>query len=272
MSEFSIFGATGYIATELQKSCDSKFYPIPRESRLALSNDSIYFISTVDNYNVFEDIFKDVNVNLLILLETLKNLKAGQTINFISSWFVYGECDLPATESSVCDPKGFYSITKRTAEQLLISYCETFKINYRILRLCNVYGNVDQKASKKKNALHFLATKIKNNEEIGLYYNGQFYRDYMHVKDVAKAIELVCKSGELNTIYNVGSGEKILFKEVIDLIVKETESTSIIKEMNVPDFHRTIQVKNFYFNTVKLKKLGFKQAISLKEGIKSICH
>ena len=38
-------------------------------------------------------------------------------------------------ENALCDPKGFYSITKRTAEQLLISYCETFNIKYRIVRI-----------------------------------------------------------------------------------------------------------------------------------------
>lgn len=272
MSEFSIFGASGYIASELQRIGVSKFLPMSRESRQPLSKESIYFISTVDNYNVFDDLLKDVETNLVILLQTLKNIKPGDTFNFISSWFVYGDTDLPVKEDSLCNPKGFYSITKRTAEQLLISYCETFNIRYRILRLGNVYGNIDPKASKKKNALHFLADKLKNNEEIGLYHNGQFYRDYMHVSDVAKAIELVCTEGKENSIYNIGSGEKILFKDIIDQIIRETNSKSVVKEMAVPEFHQKIQVKDFYFNTNKLKELGFKPSISIEQGIKSLCH
>ena len=69
--------------------------------------------------------------------------------NFISSWFVYGDTKLPAKESYQCKPKGFYSITKSTAEQLLISFCNTFKKKYRILRICNVYGLNDKNVSKK---------------------------------------------------------------------------------------------------------------------------
>ena len=62
--------------------------------------------------------------------------------------FVYGQTQMPATEESICNPTGFYSITKRAAEQLIISYCETYGIKYRILRLCNVYGIGDTKFSK----------------------------------------------------------------------------------------------------------------------------
>ena len=106
------------------------------------TNEILYLISTIDNYNVLENPTIDIEVNLVYLMEVLdaskKKYGSDFTINFISSWFVYGSCDLPAKESMVCSPKGFYSITKKAAEDLLISYCETFGIKYRILRLCNV--------------------------------------------------------------------------------------------------------------------------------------
>ena len=273
MSGISVFGSTGFIGSEFCRVTKKELHPIPREERSPISNESVYFISTTDNYNVFEDLHKDIDTNLTVLMDVIKNLKPGEsTFNFISSWFVYGDASLPATEESYCDPKGFYSITKRAAEQLLISYCQTFGINYRILRLCNVYGAGDRGASKKKNALQFLIDRFKNNEEISLYHNGEFYRDYMHVHDVAKAIDLVIDQGELNTIYNIGSGEKTLFKDLINNIVDETGSKSKITPIDPPIFHQTIQVKDFYFKTDKLKSLGFEQTIGLKEGIKTLCQ
>jgi len=273
MSGISVFGGTGFVGSEFCRVTKKEISLIPRESRKAQTRDSIFFISTTDNYNVFEDLHKDIDTNLKVLMDVLKNLKPGEsTFNFISSWFVYGDADLPATEDSICDPKGFYSITKRAAEQLLISYCQTFGINYRILRLCNVYGAGDKGASKKKNALQFLIDRFKNNEEINLYHNGEFYRDYMHVHDVSRAIDLVIGKGDLNTVYNIGSGERVLFKDLIDNIVTETSSESVITPIEPPIFHQTIQVKDFYFKTDKLKSLGFEQTISLNEGIKSLCQ
>lgn len=273
MSGISVFGSTGFVGREFCSVTSKEVFAIPREDRKPQSKESVYFISTTDNYNVFEDLQKDINTNLTVLMDVIKNLKPGEsTFNFISSWFVYGDTDLPATEESYCDPKGFYSITKRAAEQLLISYCQTFGINYRILRLCNVYGAGDTGASKKKNALQFLINRFKNNEGIDLYHNGEFYRDYMHVHDVARAIDLVIDQGEVNQIYNIGSGNKVLFKDLINIIVKETGSQSTITPIEPPKFHQTIQVKDFYFNTDKLKALGFKQTIQLEEGLRRLCQ
>ena len=104
----------------------------------------MYFISTVDNYNVHNNITLDVETNLKVLCEVLDFCRDTNIVfNFISSWFVYGETELPAKEEYYCRPTGFYSITKKAAEDLLISFCRTYGVKYRILRLCNVMGNGD---------------------------------------------------------------------------------------------------------------------------------
>lgn len=270
--EVSVFGGTGFVGSYFTEVSSRSCKLIERDSREPKSKDILYLISTTHNYHVFEDVHKDIDTNLSILVDVLKNLKPGEsTFNFISSWFVYGDNNLPVDESSCCHPKGFYSITKKAAEELVASYCETFGIDYRILRLCNVYGRGDRGASKKKNALQFLIDKLKNHEPIDLYHSGEFFRDYMHVKDVARAIDLVINKGELNAIYNIGSGEKVLFKDVIDIVLKETSSKSQITSIEPPKFHQVVQVKDFYMKTEKLKALGFKPAISIEEGIKELC-
>ncbi len=155
------------------------------------SNEVLYFISTIDNYNVFTNPYIDIETNLTTLIKTLESCKDKDvTFNFISSWFVYGNVDLPAKESAYCDPKGFYSITKRTAEQLLISYCETFNIKYRILRLANVLGESDHKVSKKKNALQYMINELKAGNTVSLYDGGEAYRDYIYVDDALKEASL----------------------------------------------------------------------------------
>lgn len=271
--EVSVFGGTGFVGKHFCNQTNHKINLIPRDLRTPQNDSILYLISTTHNYHVFDDVHKDIDTNLTILVDVLKNLMPGKSIfNFVSSWFVYGDNILPVDENSYCRPKGFYSITKKAAEELIISYCETFGINYRILRLCNVYGEGDVTASKKKNALQYLIEKFKVNEPVELYHNGNFYRDYMHVEDVSRAIDLVISKGNLNEIYNIGSGEKILFKEVIDLVQKFTNSKSEIKSIEPPKFHQVVQVKDFYMKTEKLNSLGFKKQINLEEGIRKLCQ
>jgi len=268
----SVFGSSGFVGSNYCNKFPHKVITIDRESRLPKSNTILYFISTVDNYNVFDNITLDVETNLKVFCEVLENCKKEDIVfNFISSWFVYGNVQLPANETSICDPKGFYSITKRAAEQLLISFCETYGVKYRILRLCNVYGKGDQKVSKKKNAIQYMINLLKKNETVSLYENGEPIRDLMYIDDVCDAINLVLEKGELNQIYNIGSGKPTRIKEVIEISKQILNSKSDIQSIETPHFHKIVQSKNFWMETSKLKSLGFKQKVSLQDGLQILC-
>jgi nucleoside-diphosphate-sugar epimerase len=222
------------------------------------TNNILYTISTTDNYHVRTNPYIDIETNLTTLIRVLENCRGKDIVlNFVSSWFVYGQTDSPFTEDSYCNPKGFYSITKRTAEQLLISYCETFNIKYRILRLANVVGPGDKGVSKKKNALTYLIREIVKNNNIDLYDDGMFYRDYIHVTDVCKAINLIMEKGDVNAIYNIGNGEAILFRDAIDYVLDKTKSTSNVNSIPQAEFHRQVQVKSMSMSNQKLKDLGY---------------
>ena len=172
-NKISVYGGTGFVGGNFCKLFERDVIAIPREQRTPESEQILYLISTIHNYNVFDNPHLDVDTNLRVLIETLEECKGRDVVfNFVSSWFVYGQTDeLPATEDTNCNPKGFYSITKRAAEQMLISYCETFNIKYRIFRLCNVYGVNATKVSIKRNALQYLAGEVVNNRDINLYNN-----------------------------------------------------------------------------------------------------
>lgn len=153
---FSVYGSWGFIGSEICKDLDlmhnepNKYdfkYKFPADYP-----DIVYCISTVHNYHVVDnDPYTDIATNLNHLMSVLQanRLKYGNdfTITYVSSWFVYGDVPLPAKEDAHCDPKGFYSITKRSSEQLLISYCETFGIKWKIVRLANVLGLGEKKLS-----------------------------------------------------------------------------------------------------------------------------
>ena len=268
----SVYGGTGFIGGSFCNLFPDDIIKIPRNSRKPKSKNILYFISTTTNYNVFEDLHIDINTNLNVLMEVLQHCKEEDIVfNFISSGFVYGLDIINAREEDIPDPRGFYSITKRTAEQLIISFCETFKCKYRILRLANVYGT-DKTLSGKKNVLGFLINKLKNDEDICLYDNGLVLRDYMHVDDVSRAVKCVIDTGSLNQIYNIATGHPRYFCDIIKLAFdKLTDCKSKILSADTPEFYSKTQAKNFSLNVEKLNKLNFKSTISLNIGIEKLC-
>lgn len=246
---------------------------IGRDDRRPESDEILYLISTTSNYNVLESTTLDVDTNLRVFMEVLSECRRkGVVINYVSTGFVYGNDIIDAAESDACNPRGFYSITKRAAEQLLISFCETFGVNYRIMRLANVYGTEDVKGSKKKNALGHLIDMLKKDRDISLYEGGNVLRDYLHVNDVCAAIRLIMEKGELDSIYNIASGKPMKFYDIIATAKEYLGSSSRVESVEAPEFYRLAQARNFSLNVDKLKALGFRENISINEGIKILCH
>ena len=286
MGELNIFGGYGFVGSQFCNTTKNGYIKNYRENIGVYSPDVVYFISTVDNYNVHVSPTLDIETNLITLMKVLdsyrfyiENNKKNGVFNFISSWFVYGqdsgfgEGSRGIPETDPCDPKGFYSITKRCAEQLLMSYCETFNLNYRILRLANVLGKEDKKVSAKKNALQYLLGELAANRPVDLYDSGYFYRDYIDVRDCARAIDLVVNQGELNSIYNIGNGKGIIFRDIIRYARDAMDSGSEIRTIDQKEFHKKVQSsRSFFMDNSKLKSLGYRQEYTINETIDSIMH
>jgi len=272
----NLFGGSGFVGTSFRDKyeclANDRNDLVPQLASGV--TDVLYLISTIDNYNIKTNPYVDIDTNLTTLVRVLENFrqlnKPKVVFNFASSWFVYGDADLPARESSHCDPKGFYSITKRAAEQLLISYCETYNLKYRILRFANVLGPGDMKVSKKKNALTYLIDRIRHDEDINLYDNGDFYRDYIHVSDLCYAVRTVMQRGAANEIYNIGNGKAILFKEIIEYAMKQSDSKSKINFIEQPDFHKLVQVKSMYMDNSKIRSLGYSPIFAINNIVNQL--
>lgn len=278
-NRISVYGGYGFVGGEFCRQFKDEVIRIDKHEVVPKTNKILYFISTTDNYNVFDSVTLDIETNLIHLVEVLdachKMFGNKFEFTFISSWFVFGKQphevskESPLTEESFCNPTGFYSITKRASEQLLISYCETFKIKYRILRLANVLGAKDSKVSKKKNALQFLLDKIVHNEDIELYDGGNFYRDYIDVRDCARAIKIAMEKD--TPIVNISNGESVRFRDLIDFSVKHAKSQSNVWEkLDKPEFHTVVQSKDVFLSNQKLKEMGYSPEFTIWDTLENI--
>lgn len=278
MSIVSLFGK-GFIGSHFVKQFPSDVFVEERDSRVSEFPDILYMISTVHNYHVLEEgfgIFEDLSTNLIhfmeVLSESRKRHGSELVFNLISTWFVFGNNpDIPAKEDSPCNPKGFYSITARAREQLLISYCETFKIKYKIMRLGNVIGPGDEKASLKKNALQYFCKELANGRPITRYKRASV-RDYIDVRDCVRAIRLVMDKGEPNQIYNIANGRGLNVKDLIDHAWVTSGFKSKISEIDVPDFHKTVQTPVIYMDNSKIRALGYIQEHDIENTVAELVH
>lgn len=269
----SVFGGKGFVGSEFARQ-NSNVFIQNRDDYDPKHPVILNLISTVHNYHVFDNPHLDIETNLNVLINILENArkKFGDDLefNFISSWFVYGKSILPAKEGYVCNSKGFYSITKKCAEDLLESYCSTFNLKYRIMRLPNVLGVGDSKVGKKKNATQYLMNQILDGEEFVLYYDGEFYRDYIDVRDCAKAIKLVMDRGNFGEVYNISNGVPVRFMDILKLTSEYSEMPLHYKPPENVDFHNKIQVKDFYLDNTKLKFLGYTPEHTIEDTVQWI--
>jgi nucleoside-diphosphate-sugar epimerase len=239
-----------------------------REDYNVYSEDVLYGISTLHNFHVFSDPYLDINTNLTTLVKVLENWKRCQDrtgikgcFNFLSSWSVYGSGhEPPVPETADCRPTGFYISTKFCAENLLKSFCIAHGLKYRILRMANILGP-DPKVSKQKNQLQYNFNLLAQNKDVELFGDGLFFRDFLHVEDAARAIELVMVRGNENEIYNIGNGNlknRIMFYgTILQYAANLLHSKGTIIYKPPTEFQSKVPVASFYMDVSKLHALGF---------------
>ena len=219
--------------------------------------------------SVEESIKKPLLYHQVNVTGTLKLLKTAainkvKHIIFASSAAVYGEpIELPIKESHPLNPLSPYAATKIAAENYLKTYNHIHGITTTILRIFNAYGprqTISQYAG--------VITKFINNALTGkpliIYGDGTQTRDFIYVKDVAKAFIAAFEAKRSGT-YNIATGKPTTINQLAQLIKQLTKSPSSI----IHTKPRKGDIKHSHADTTKAQQeLEFKAKTSLKEGLK----
>ena len=128
----------------------------------------------------------------------------GIRFHQISTDEVYGSLPLGEgerfTESSPLTPSSPYSSSKAAADLLALSYYKTYGLPVTVSRCSNNYG-------ERQHAEKLIPTIIRaalRNAPIPIYGRGENVRDWLHVDDHVKAIDLILSRGRTGEIYNIG--------------------------------------------------------------------
>jgi len=227
--------------------------------------------STVDNYNIHEEPFKDVDVNCtgtISLLEACRKHNPRVRIVYTSTFFVNGNLEnLPATPESPCNPQGIYPATKLAAEHFCKIYNQVFNMNSVIARFTNVFGPKEERENKKKAAFNYLMNLAIQDKDIPIYSEGDFVRDYIYVKDAVSGLLKLAEKGEKGETYYVGRGEGVKFRDLMQIVLEEAGSGKL-KFIDPPEFHNRVGIADYYCDNAPLKSLGWEPKMSLRQGIK----
>ena len=213
------------------------------------------------------ELFVQTNVNGTVILMDLCLKYNVEKFHQVSTDEVYGDLQLKQndafTEESILSPNNPYSISKATADMLVLNYHKIHSLPITISRCSNNYGPFQN----TEKLIPLMVTKILKNEKLPVHGDGTNIRDWIHVQDHCSAIDMIVHDGKIGEIYNVCSNNKLKNIEVISTIV---DNMKYNKENIVFVKDRKTNDKKYSMNCNKIKnEIGWSPMIKFQDGLLS---
>jgi UDP-glucose 4-epimerase len=207
----------------------------------------------------------DAQVNVLGMINLLEcAVKFGtQKVVYASSGATYGDVEkMPVDEFTSQNPLSPYGITKLAGEHYLHYWNDMYSLDYTSLRFGNVYGP-RQDPTGEAGVIAIFARAILLGEKVRIDWDGEQQKDYVYVRDVARANLLALTQGSRQAYcIATGSGTSVndLYRNLVSIVGHEVETYSAPKRPG--DIYLT------YFDVKKAAKdLGWTPQTSLEEGL-----
>ena len=200
-----------------------------------------------------------------LLLEAAR--KAGlQRFHHISTCEVYGDLPLDSdetfSEQSPYRPRTPYNASKAAADHYVRAYHETFEVPVTITNCSNNFGPYQF----PEKVIPLFVTNALDDRPLPMYASTENRREWLHVRDHCRAIELVLESGRVGETYNVGSGVEKSIAEIADLVLELTRKPGDLKQI-VPD--RPGHDRRYLLDSSKLRdELGWAPEIEFGDGLR----
>ncbi len=163
--------------------------------------------------------FVDTNIKgTQVLLDIAKRYDISKFIQ-VSTDEVYGslgENDPPFTEESPLRPNSPYAASKTSADLLARAYNVTFGVPTVITRCSNNYGRYQF----PEKLIPLMISNALEDQPLPVYGDGQNIRDWIHVDDHCRAIELAILKGIPGEIYNVGAGCEVRNLDLVKAVLR----------------------------------------------------
>src|SRR3954447_26848850 len=190
-------------------------------------------------------------IGTFVLLEAARKATHLKRFVQISTDEVYGSVpEGSSRETDELRPRNPYSASKAGADRLAYSYWATYKLPVIVTRASNNYGPYQF----PEKIIPLFITNLIDDIPVPLYGDGQNERDWLHVDDHCRGVDLLIDKGTSGEVYNIGGGNQVknvdLTHRILELVGKPT---SLIK----PVADRPGHDRRYSLSTRKLEGLGW---------------
>jgi dTDP-glucose 4,6-dehydratase len=192
--------------------------------------------------------------------EAARQLPNLKKIMYVSTDEIYGECDHPMREDEMLSPRSPYACSKAAGSLMKTTYENTYpSLQGKIIEIrpCNNFG--PRQAPEK--ILARIKQSYVSGEPVPLHNEGVGYREFLYVKNVPPAIDLILERGE--GVYNIGLRDGIT---MVDLI-KKVESITGRKIVTIPATRSGMDMK-YQIDSSRIVELGWKPEYSFEDGLR----
>lgn len=219
--------------------------------------------SHVDRSLIDPHAFMRANVTgTYMLLEAARNFGV-QRFHQISTDEVYGEVIRGSfSEEDPLETRSPYSASKASADLLIHAYNQSFGLATTITRGSNTIGPYQY----PEKAVPLFVTNAIDNQPLPVYGDGLYIRDYQHVRDHCRGIDLVLHAGAPGEMYNLGGGgnnERTaleLARTILDRLGKPHSLIHLVQD-------RPGQDRRYSLNCAKIRSLGWKPEFSFDQAL-----
>jgi dTDP-glucose 4,6-dehydratase len=198
------------------------------------------------------------------LLEASRRCEV-ERFHHVSTCEVYGDLPLDSDESfseeSPYRPRTPYNASKAAADHAVRAYFETYGLPVTITNCSNNYGPYQF----PEKVIPLFTANALDDKPLPLYASTENRREWLHVLDHCRAIELVLDRGEPGETYNVGSGIEKSIAEIADAVLAHTGKPASLKTI-VPD--RPGHDRRYLLDSTKIREqLGWREETGWEDGI-----
>ena len=226
-----------------------------------------HLAASIGNVKSLNNPQEDSEVNVIGTVNILEAARkaAVRRIVYSSSAAIFGELvTMPIAEDHPQNPDSPYGVSKLAAEKHVLCFASLYGITAVCLRYFNVYG-VNQRYDAYGNVIPIFAQRLFEGSPLTIYGDGEQTRDFVNVKDVAKANFLAAIQAKETAVYNVGSGESIAINQLSKL-VQVASGISATDVCHVEP--RVGEVRHCRANVEKaVRDLGFSPDPDVLEGL-----
>lgn len=283
-----IIGSKGFIGSYVMRYFDKQHevwqcdvvtdYTTPRYMQIDASNSDFNTVFEMQQYDVcvncsgaasvqdsLKHPYRDFLLNTANVYAILNAIHmhcpACKFVN-ISSAAVYGNPKvLPIAESALIAPMSPYGRHKAMAEIICKEFAEDYYVPTCSLRIFSAFGN-----GLRKQIFWDMNRKMANAAEATFFGTGEETRDFIHIQDIAQAIDIVIKNATFKgETINVANGEAITIRDAANIFARlkgykgQIVFNGTVREGDPRFWKADIRI---------LKEWGYQQTMTLEEGLK----